>query len=161
MTSVGVVEEQGGTETILLAEDDGCVRGIAARALTLLGYTVLEAAHGVDALQIAMAHPAPIHLLVTDVVMPHLNGRLLADELRRARPELRVLFVSGYAADTFTGAALQPDIPFMAKPYVPTVLARRVREALDANRPRGGIAPTRDSPRSHAVRAHPSPAPRQ
>ncbi len=135
MTSVRVVEKQRGTETILLAEDDACVRGIAARALTLLGYTVLEAAHGVDALRIAMAHPAPIHLLVTDVVMPHLNGKLLADELRRTRPELKVLFVSGYAADAFPEAALQPDVPFMAKPYAPTVLARHVREALDGDRP--------------------------
>ncbi len=133
MTSVRVVEEQRGTETILLAEDDACVRGVAARALTRLGYTVLEAVNGVEGLQVATAHPAPIHLLVTDVVMPHLNGGALADELRRARPELRVLLVSGYAADALTETALQPDVPFMAKPYVPTVLARRVREVLDAS----------------------------
>lgn len=127
-----MIEGWCGTETILLAEDDACVRAITARTLRSLGYTVLEAAHGVEALEVAVAHTAPIHLLLADVVMPQLNGSSLARELRQARPELRVLFVSGYAADVLTRADLQSDFPFMAKPYAPTLLAHRVREILDA-----------------------------
>jgi CheY-like chemotaxis protein len=121
-----------GVETILLAEDDPSVRGTAARTLGLLGYTVLEAAHGAQALEVAAAHPGPIHLLVADVIMPHMGGRSLAVELCRTRRELRVLFTSGYAADVLANLG-KTEAAFMGKPYTPSQLARRVREILEAH----------------------------
>jgi two-component system, cell cycle sensor histidine kinase and response regulator CckA len=138
----------GGTETILLAEDEAPVRSIAARTLRSLGYTVLEAVDGVDALEAAAGHSGPVHLLITDVIMPHLSGRTLAAALRRERPELKVLFTSGYPADLLTDAALQPGVAFISKPYESVCLARRVRSVL-------GTADVRCSPRavSGAVRA--------
>ena len=120
----------GGTETILLAEDEASVRSIAARTLRSLGYTVLEAVHGVAALEVAALHGGPVHLLITDVIMPQLSGRTLAAELRRNRPELRVLFTSGYPSDVLTDAALQPGVAFIGKPYEPVCLARQVRSVL-------------------------------
>ncbi len=120
----------GGTETILLAEDEASVRRIAARTLRSLGYTVLEAVHGADALEVAADHGGPVHLLITDVIMPQLSGKHLAAELRRERPELRVLFTSGYPSDVLTDAALQDGVAFIGKPYEPVCLARRVRSVL-------------------------------
>jgi CheY-like chemotaxis protein len=119
----------GGTETILLAEDEAPVRYIAARTLRSLGYTVLEAVDGIDALEVAGAHQGPVHLLIADVIMPQLCGKTLAAELRRERPELKVLFISGYPADVLTDAALQPGVAFISKPYEPACLARRVRRS--------------------------------
>jgi CheY-like chemotaxis protein len=121
----------GGTETILLAEDEAVVRRVAARTLRSLGYTVLEAAHGREALELAGRHTGPVHLLVTDVIMPHVSGRALADELRHGRPELRVLFTSGYPSDVLSNAMLRNGGSILNKPYDPCVLARRVREMLD------------------------------
>jgi CheY-like chemotaxis protein len=121
-----------GVETILLAEDDPSVRSTAARTLGLLGYTVLETAHGAEALEVAAAHPGPIHLLVTDVIMPHLGGRSLAVELCRTRQDLRVLFTSGYATDVLAGLG-KAEVAFLSKPYTPSQLARRVREILGAD----------------------------
>jgi CheY-like chemotaxis protein len=118
-------------ETILLAEDDGCVRNIATRALLDIGYTVLEAAHGAQAFEIGVRYNGPIHLLVTDLVMPYMSGRALADVLRQGRPALRVLFVSGYSAEIPPEITLEPCASFLAKPYLPSVLARCVRELLD------------------------------
>lgn len=119
-----------GSETILLAEDEASVRSSAARRLRSLGYTVLEAADGLEALEVAAAHAGPLHLLITDVIMPRLSGRTLATELRRERPELRVLFTSGYPTDLLTDAALQSEVAFIGKPYDSVALARRVREVL-------------------------------
>ncbi|MEZ0334516.1 MAG: response regulator, partial [Gemmatimonadales bacterium] len=95
-----------------------------------LGYTVLEAVHGADALEVAAEHGGPVHLLITDVIMPQLSGKHLAAELRRERPELRVLFTSGYPSDVLTDAALQDGVAFIGKPYEPVCLARRVRSVL-------------------------------
>jgi two-component system cell cycle sensor histidine kinase/response regulator CckA len=127
-----------GVETILLAEDDPSVRSTAARTLSLLGYTVLEAAHGAQALEVAAVHPGPIHLLVADVIMPRLGGRSLAVELCRARRELRVLFTSGYATDVLANLG-KAEVAFMSKPYTPSQLACRVREIL------GGQTPSKPS----------------
>jgi nitrogen-specific signal transduction histidine kinase/CheY-like chemotaxis protein len=124
----------GGTETILLAEDEAVVRSVAARTLHALGYTVLEASHGLEALEVAERYPGHIHLLITDVVMPHLNGKELADGLRRNRPELRVLFTSGYPADILTDAKFQPEVHWLSKPYDGTSLAHQVRKALQETR---------------------------
>jgi CheY-like chemotaxis protein len=124
----------GGTETILLAEDDASVRCIAGRTLRLLGYAVLEAANGAEALAVAETHRGPIHLLITDVIMPQLGGRSLAEQLYPARQELRVLFTSGHTADVLTDLLLHPEVAFLGKPYAPDHLAWRVREILDGGR---------------------------
>jgi two-component system cell cycle sensor histidine kinase/response regulator CckA len=119
-----------GSETILLAEDEPAVRSIAARRLRSLGYTVLEAANGLEALEVAASHPGTVHLLISDVIMPQLSGKTLANELRRQRPEMRVLFTSGYPPDLLTDAALQSEVAFISKPYDSLALAHRVREVL-------------------------------
>jgi len=124
----------GGSETVLLAEDDVPVRNVASRLLRSLGYRVLEAGDGREALAVAGAYAGTIHLLVTDVVMPHLNGKLLADELRRSRPELTVLFTSGYPSEAFGHEELQAGSEFIGKPYDPASLARHVRRLLDLTR---------------------------
>jgi two-component system cell cycle sensor histidine kinase/response regulator CckA len=140
--SVATPSERGampsGTETILLAEDEAVVRRVASRTLRSLGYTVLEAAHGREALELAGRHAGPVHLLVTDVIMPHVSGRALADELRQERPELRVLFASGYPADALSHATWRNGEDILNKPYDPSVLARRVREMLDGDREGAG-----------------------
>jgi two-component system, cell cycle sensor histidine kinase and response regulator CckA len=122
--------ERGGSETILLAEDEPGVRAVAARTLRSLGYTVLEAAHGREALELARRHEGRVHLLVSDLVMPHLDGRALVSELRRERPEVRVLFTSGYPSEVLSGTT-RTDAAVLSKPYDPHQLGRRVRELLD------------------------------
>ena len=124
-----------GTETILLVEDEATVRTIVREALERLGYTVLEAASGEAAIQIGERHPGPIHLLLTDVVMPGQSGSHVAAQLRRARPELRVLFMSGYPSVAMTARSTQePGVTYLQKPFGPDTLARTVRQAL-ANLP--------------------------
>jgi len=121
----------GGTETILLAEDASGVRAVAQEILTRLGYTVLVATDGHAALELARARTEPIHLLVTDVIMPEMSGRQLADRLKEQRPELKVLFVSGYTDDAIVRhGMLEPGIAFLQKPFTPQTLARKVREVL-------------------------------
>ncbi|MFO0852548.1 MAG: ATP-binding protein [Gemmataceae bacterium] len=121
-----------GTETVLLVEDEPGVRALAGQALRAAGYTVLEAADGAAAVRAAHGHPGPIHLLVTDVVMPGENGRAVADRLRQSRPGLRVLYVSGYTDDTVVHHGVQQaGVEFLQKPFTPSVLAQRVRAVLD------------------------------
>jgi CheY-like chemotaxis protein len=121
----------GGTETILLVEDDERVRQLARMALEGVGYTLLEASNGAEALRLSAAHPGPIHLLVTDVVMPQMSGRQLAAQLSSARPALKVLYVSGYTDDAIVRhGVLEKGLVFLQKPFTPAVLARKVREVL-------------------------------
>ena len=128
--------EQGsvaGTETVLLAEDDDMLRPLAKELLAKLGYTVLECANAGEALARAARHAGPIHLLVADVVMPGASGRELARRLEETRPEVRVLYVSGYTDDAIVHhGMLEPGLNFLQKPFTPDVLARKVREVLDA-----------------------------
>jgi PAS domain S-box-containing protein len=124
----------GGTETIVLAEDDGAVRRLASTALRQHGYTVLEARDGEEALQLALAEPLDIHLLVTDIVMPGLSGRELAARLTAARPGLRVLYTTGYA-DGLVAGDVDRDTPLLAKPFLPKELIGLVRECLDGPGP--------------------------
>jgi CheY-like chemotaxis protein len=124
------------SETILLVEDEAAVRALAGEVLRRLGYEVLEAVHGPEALKIVETFPAPIHLLLTDIVMPHMNGRDLAEQLSTARPGIKVLFMSGYTEHTAVRRELSAGAPFLQKPFTPDVLARRVRGLLD-----GTIAP--------------------
>ncbi len=122
-----------GTETILLVEDEAPLRAIASRALTSRGHTVLQAADGESALRLLQEHRDPIHLLLTDVVLPRMGGRELAERVRHLRPELRVLFVSGYTDDVILQhRLLEHDIMLLQKPFTIAGLAQKVREALDA-----------------------------
>jgi len=125
-------EHPCGTETILLVEDDASVRALTARVLQQHGYRVLEAGDGREALQVAAAYEAPIHLLLTDVVMPEIGGRALAEALRQRRPSTRVLFMSGYPDDEVLRRGIQhAATPFLEKPFSLTVLTQGVRDALD------------------------------
>jgi PAS domain S-box-containing protein len=121
-----------GTETILLVEDDDLVRGFAADALRPFGYRILLASGGDEALRIAAEHPGPIHLLVTDVVMPRMNGRELAQTLQARQASLKVLFVSGYTDDAVVRHGVrQAEAAFLQKPVSPNALAGKIRELLD------------------------------
>ena len=120
-----------GTETVLLVEDQADVRGLAKEVLAGHGYLVLEAGNGAEALEAAARHPGPIHLLLTDVVMPGMNGGELSSQLVALRPETRVLFMSGYAENVIVHKGiLKPDIAYLAKPLSPDELASKVRELL-------------------------------
>ncbi len=122
----------GGNETILVVEDDERVRNVASRALRDAGYRVLSASSGEAALAVAGEESAPIHLLVTDVVMPGMNGRQLAERLAQAHPENRTLFTSGYTENIIAHhGVLERGIEFLGKPYTLEVLTSRVREMLD------------------------------
>jgi two-component system, cell cycle sensor histidine kinase and response regulator CckA len=122
-----------GAERILIVEDEGAVRRMAGRALAAQGYAVLEAENGADALEVLARADGPVDLVLTDVVMPILNGRELAERLAAERPRLRVLFMSGYTDDDVVRRGLlDPGAPFLQKPFVPADLARKVREVLDA-----------------------------
>ena len=121
----------GGTETILLAEDASGVRAVSHEILKRLGYTVLVANDGQSALDLSATRSDRIHLLITDVIMPEMSGRQLADRLVEQRPELKVLFVSGYTDDAIVRhGMLEPGIAFLQKPFTPQTLARKVREVL-------------------------------
>ena len=123
----------GGTETILVAEDEPMVREIAVKTLSRLGYHILSAGDGEEALAVADAYPYPIHLLLTDMVMPHLGGREVAEAIRRTRPEMRVLYASGYTDNAIVQRGLEEaETSFLQKPFIPAALARKVREMLDA-----------------------------
>jgi CheY-like chemotaxis protein len=121
-----------GTETVLLVEDDDWVRRLARIALEAQGYTVLEAVGGAEAVRLAGGYSGPIHLLLTDVVMPDRGGREVADALRTRRPGVKVLYVSGYTDDAIVRhGVLEAKDAFLQKPFTPLVLARKVREVLD------------------------------
>ena len=125
------VESVYGSETVLVAEDDGAVRDIMYRILQSNGYSVLKAASGEEALKISEKHEAPIHLLVSDVILPYISGPTLAKRLTAARPELKVLFMSGYADDRVVRqGVMEPGLAFLLKPFTADILARKVREVL-------------------------------
>ena len=120
-----------GSETVLLVEDDEPLRTLAREILSIQGYTVLDAISPSEALRLADVHPGPIHLLLTDVVMPQMNGRQVADHLLAARPGLKVLFMSGYTdAAIVEHGVMEAGTHFLQKPFTPDGLSRKVREAL-------------------------------
>ena len=124
---------QGGSETILLVEDEESLRELARETLLTLGYSVLVAAHGGEALAVSERHEGVIDLLLTDVIMPQVGGRELADQLVRQRPGLRVLYMSGYTGQALGyHRPLEPGATLLEKPFTPDALARRVRDVLDA-----------------------------
>jgi PAS domain S-box-containing protein len=120
-----------GRETVLLVEDEDAVRALARHVLRDLGYTVLEAPDGEEALRVAAAHAGPIDLLATDVMMPRLGGRELAQRLLPQRPGTRLLYMSGYANDPQLPSAAGRAAGFLQKPFMPRDLAQKVREVLD------------------------------
>jgi len=123
----------GGTETVLLVEDEDELRMLAREILEGYGYTVFEGRQPAEALLVAERHTGPIDLLVTDVVMPEMSGRALAERLQPLRPEMKVLYMSGYTANAIVHhGRLDPGTPFIQKPFTPEALARRVREVLDS-----------------------------
>lgn len=129
---IEIIENYGGTETILLAEDDDIVRKSEASFLAGFGYRVLEAASGAQALELFAAFQADIALLVLDVVMPDKGGREVAESARQLRPDIRVLFNSGYPLDLLKyKGILENDVNFFIKPIEPMQLLRKVREILD------------------------------
>jgi len=122
-----------GTETILLVEDEEELRHMVRYILESCGYTVLEASSAMEAILIPAQHQGAIQLLLTDVVMPELSGRELAEKLTKVRPEIRVLYMSGYTDDTVLRyGVLESAVHFLQKPFSPTALSRKVREVLDA-----------------------------
>jgi PAS domain S-box-containing protein len=124
-----------GTETVLLVEDAAQLRAVSRKVLQRQGYRVIEAPDGEAALAVAAAESGPIHLVLTDVVMPGLGGRRLAGELTRLRPEVKVLYTSGYTDDAIVRhGVLEAGVAYLQKPFTPEVLARKVREVLDDSR---------------------------
>jgi len=122
-----------GTETILLVEDESAVRGTACEFLTHMGYTVLQAQDGEDALTVAQRYGGDIHLMVTDVVMPNMGGARLAGQLAIERPKMKVLFVSGYAENTVVQqGSIDVARNFLQKPFGLKTLARKIREVLES-----------------------------
>jgi signal transduction histidine kinase/ligand-binding sensor domain-containing protein/ActR/RegA family two-component response regulator len=126
---------QRGTETVLLVEDEPLVRDIAKSALSDQGYEVLEAEHGEEALALARGHGAEIQLVLTDVVMPKMGGRELVEQLRKVRPAIRVLYMSGYTAASIDEQdVVEPGTSFLRKPFALAEMLGKVREVLDATR---------------------------
>jgi PAS domain S-box-containing protein len=128
-----------GVETVLIVEDDEQLLHLADRALRARGYTVLAAERGAAALALARGHPGTIHLLLTDVTIPDMDGRTLAATLRAERREMRVLYMSGYADQAIVHhGVLNPDVAYLPKPFTTEAIARRVRGVLDAPEHPGG-----------------------
>jgi signal transduction histidine kinase/ActR/RegA family two-component response regulator len=126
-------EPPAGTETVLLVEDEEMVRRMAHEILLMNGYQVLESSHGAEALDRCREHQGPIHLMLTDVVMPRMSGRELAEHAATLRPEMRVLYMSGYTDDSIVHhGVLDEGMAFIEKPFTPNSLAHKVRSALDA-----------------------------
>jgi PAS domain S-box-containing protein len=130
-----------GDETVLLVEDEPEVRDLAREILEASGYNVLQACDAREAVLMAERHGGPIHLLLTDVIMPRQSGRALAERLRPLRPELQVLYMSGYTNEAIVRhGVLEPDTVFIQKPFTPAALGHKVRDTLDRARSRPGSA---------------------
>jgi CheY-like chemotaxis protein len=133
---------QGHGESILLVEDAQRVRAVVREILEMSGYTVLEARHGVEALEVSNRHAGTIHLLLTDVVMPQMSGRELSQRLATLRPGLKVLYMSGYTDDAIVRhGVLAAGIAFLSKPFTPDALALKVREVLDGAATGAAVTP--------------------
>ncbi len=123
----------GGTETLLVVEDEAAVLRLVREGLGRMGYTVLAAASPAEAMQRSAEHGGPIHLLITDVVMPQMNGRELAERIGSERRGLKSLFMSGYTANVIAHrGVLDEGVSFIAKPFTLNALAAKIREALEA-----------------------------
>ncbi len=124
--------ETSGTETLLIVENESAIRYLLQVALRRNGYTVLAAESGREALQLVRNHAGAIHLLITDVMMPDMDGPELVRQLSAIRPDTRTLFMSGYMDDTLgEGGILSTNANFIQKPFSPGTIAQRIREILD------------------------------
>ena len=118
---------------MLLVEDEDGVRSLAHHILTTCGYQVLQAAHGAQALSLATQHTGPIDVLITDVVMPNMGGREVADHIQKLYPDVRILYISGYTDDAIVRhGVLTERANFLQKPFTPMLLSLKVREVLDS-----------------------------
>ena len=127
-----ITPSTGGTETILLAEDDAAVRMLTETVLTEFGYNVITAENGEDAVRKFMEHNDVIHLCLIDAIMPKKNGREVYNEIRKIRPDVKTLFVSGYSADIVTKQGIEEEgLDFILKPVSPRDLLKKIREILD------------------------------
>ncbi len=123
--------ERHGDETIMVVEDEGMVRSLTCEILERLGYSTLSAGDPDTAVRLSAEHPGPIHLLLTDVVLPQMDGRSLFNQLSPSRPRMKVLYMSGYADDAIVHhGVLDPDVHFLPKPFSSVALARKVLEVL-------------------------------
>jgi len=133
LASLDLLTIPRGTETVLLVEDEEAVRSLSRLVLQSSGYTVLEARDGQEAVWVAQQHQGPIHILVTDLVMPRMSGRQLADLFAQARPNVRVLFISGHTDEAVLHhEVLEASAAFLQKPFTAMGLVHKVREVLDA-----------------------------
>ncbi len=126
------VDDPGGSETVLIVEDNDLLRNFAQKALQSYGYRILVAENGEDALMVCKKHDGQIDLMITDVVMPKMGGREAAKRLQPLYPQMKVIYMSGYTDDAIVHhGVLEPGLNFLEKPFTPEGLARKVREALD------------------------------
>ena len=120
-----------GGYTVLVVDDEEAVRRLAVRMLTWTGYQAIEARHGREALAAIEQHPGPIHLVLTDIKMPGMNGRELGRHVEQRWPGKPILYMSGFASEVFQGGLLEPGAPFLAKPFTQEDLANKVRALLE------------------------------
>ncbi len=124
---------KGGTETILLCEDDDIVRGLGMKILASAGYRVIDAANAQDAIGRMREHDGPVHLLLTDVIMPGMNGSMLAEQLKKEFPAMKILFMSGYTEDHILNRGImEPGVNLIMKPFTRTELLKGVRRTIDS-----------------------------
>jgi two-component system cell cycle sensor histidine kinase/response regulator CckA len=129
-SSAPVVEKPPEGYTVLVVDDEEAVRRLACRMLLWSGYQAIEARHGREALATIESHAGPIHLILTDIKMPGMNGRDLGRAVEQRWPDKRVLYMSGFASEVFQGGLLEPGAPFLAKPFTQEDLTEKVRELL-------------------------------
>jgi two-component system, cell cycle sensor histidine kinase and response regulator CckA len=125
-----VTERPPGGYTVLVVDDEEAVRRLACRMLTWTGYQALEATHGREAIATLEQHAGGIHLVLTDIKMPGMNGRELGRQVEQRWPGKPILYMSGFASEVFRGGLLEPGAPFLAKPFTQEDLAIKVRSLL-------------------------------
>ena len=126
------VDDLGGSETVLIVEDDNSLLKFAQKVLQRYGYRILTAENGEEAFKIGKEHEGPIHLMITDVVMPKMGGKEVAERLQSLYPQMKVIYMSGYTNNAIVQhGVLAPGLNFLQKPFSPEGLARKVREVLD------------------------------
>ena len=128
----GRPERPPGGYTVLVVDDEEAVRRLACRMLTWTGYQALEARHGREALGTIEQHAGPVHLVLTDIKMPGMNGRELGRHIEERWPGIPILYMSGFASEVFQGGLLEPGAPFLAKPFTQDDLASKVKALLAA-----------------------------
>jgi two-component system, cell cycle sensor histidine kinase and response regulator CckA len=124
-------ERPAGGYTVLVVDDEEPVRRLAVRMLTWAGYQAIEARHGREALDAIQQHTGPVHLVLTDIKMPGMNGRELGRFVEERWPGMPILYMSGFASEVFRGGLLEPGAPFLAKPFTQEDLATKVRSLLN------------------------------